>query len=55
MAHVEKQETPRDSSSAAFWAALIFIGFILATINFIDVMSASHDDHHQDNGIEAHH
>jgi hypothetical protein len=46
MSHSESVEKPNNSSSAAFWSVLIFAGLIIATINFIQVMSGHDEGHH---------
>ncbi len=44
MSHAVASEKPNASSSAAFWAVLIFVGLIIGFINFVQVMS--HDEGH---------
>lgn len=41
MSHGVQTEKPNTSSSAALWATLIFVGLIIAAINFVQAESKS--------------
>ncbi len=45
MSHPVQVETPNSSSSAAFWACLIFVGLLVGAINFTRIMGESHGSH----------
>jgi hypothetical protein len=47
MSHGVQTEKPNTSSSAALWAVLIFVGLIIAAINFVQSESKSegHGEH----------
>lgn len=41
MSHAAQPEKPNVSSSAALWAAVIFVGLLIAAINFVQAESKS--------------
>jgi hypothetical protein len=45
MSHAVQSDKPNIPSSAAFWSVLIFVGLIIAAVNFTRVMG-SHDEGH---------
>jgi hypothetical protein len=60
MSHAAPTEKPNISSSAALWSVLIFVGLIIAAINFVQAESKSegHGGHgaaNEQHGGAAHH
>lgn len=53
MSHGVQTEKPNTSSSAALWAVLIFVGLIIAAINF--VQSESKSEGHGEHGAATEH
>lgn len=52
--HVVEKEKPNVSSSAAAWATLIFVGLIIAAINFVQAESNS-EGHGGGHGAKTEH
>jgi hypothetical protein len=53
MSHGVQTEKPNTSSSAALWAVLIFVGLIIAAINF--VKAESNGEGHGEHGAATEH
>lgn len=51
MAHSASKDETQNSSFAAFWAALLFAGLLIAAFNFVKSSSQSHSGGHH--GTEA--
>lgn len=45
MSHAVSNEPVKNSSAAAFWAILIFIGLLIGAINFVHIESNSSEEH----------
>jgi hypothetical protein len=54
MSHGVQTEKPNTSSSAALWAVLIFVGLIIAAINFVQAESKS-EGHGEHGAATEHH